>query len=161
VPRPNGVPDRAAGPKVVHFERVVWTTMPDQGTALAALQTGEQDWWEYASQDLLTLIRRDPNLRGEVLETEGNMAFVRFNHLQPPFNRPEMRQVILRALNQEDFTASPGGGNPELQRSGTGFFPVGMPDATLAGLETLQPRYSDTEARAALAAADYGGEKIV
>ena len=113
VPRPNGAPDRAAGPKIVHFERVVWTTMPDQGIALAALQTGEQDWWEYASQDLLPLIRRDPTLRGEVLETEGNMAFVRFNHLQPPFNRPEMRRVILRALNQEDFTAVLGGGNPE------------------------------------------------
>ena len=59
VPRPNGVPDRAAGPKIVHFERVVWTTMPDQGVALAALQTGEQDWWEFAAQDLLPLIRRD------------------------------------------------------------------------------------------------------
>ena len=67
VPRPNGTPDRAAGPKIVHFERVVWTTMPDQGVALAALQTGEQDWWEYASQDLLPLIRRDPNLRGDLL----------------------------------------------------------------------------------------------
>jgi peptide/nickel transport system substrate-binding protein len=148
-PCPNGVPDRAAGPKVMHFERVVWTTIPDQGVALAALQTGEQDWWEYASQDLLPLIRLDPNLRGEVLETEGNMAFVRFNHLQPPFNRPEMRRVILRALNQEDFTAALGGSNPELERPGTGFFPIGMPDATQAGLETLLPRYG------------YGGEKIV
>ena len=161
VPRPTGTPDRAAGPKIVHFERVVWTTMPDQGIALAALQKGEQDWWEYASQDLLPLIQRDPDLRGEVLETEGNMAFVRFNHLQPPFNRPEMRRVILRALNQEDFTAVLGGGNPALQRPGTGFFPVGMPDATQAGLETLRPRYSDTEAKAALVAAGYGGEKIV
>src|SRR5580692_11780622 len=156
VPRPNGVPDRAAGPKIVHFERVVWTTMPDQGVALAALQTDEQDWWEFASQDLLPLIRRDPKLRGEVLETEGNMALVRFNHLQPPFNRPEMRCVILRALNQEDFTAVLGGGNPELQRPGTGFYPLGMPDATQAGLDTLRPRYTDAEAKAALAAAGYG-----
>jgi peptide/nickel transport system substrate-binding protein len=161
VPRPNGVPDRATGPKIVYFERVVWTTMPDQGVALAALQTGEQDWWEFASQDLLPLIRRDPKLRGEVLETEGNMVFVRFNHLQPPFNRPEMRRVILRALNQEDFTAALGGGNPELQKPGTGFYPIGMPDATQAGLETLRPRYSDAEAKAALAAAGYAGEKIV
>jgi peptide/nickel transport system substrate-binding protein len=161
VPRPNGKPDRAAGPKIVHFDRVIWTTMPDQGVALAALQTGEQDWWEYASQDLLPVIRRDSHLRGEVLETEGNMAFVRFNHLQPPFNRPEMRRVILRALNQEDFTAALGGGNPELQRAGTGFYPVGLPDATQAGLDTLRPRYTDAEAKAALAAAGYAGEKIV
>lgn len=161
VPRPNGTPDRAAGPKIVHFERVVWTTMPDQGVALAALQKGEQDWWEYAAQDLLPLIRRDRALRGEVLETEGNMAFVRFNHLQPPFNRPEMRRVILRALDQADFMAALAGGDPELQRPPTGFYPVGMPDATEAGLDTLRPRYTDAQAKAALAAAGYGGEKIV
>jgi peptide/nickel transport system substrate-binding protein len=161
VPRPGGTPDHAAGPKIVHFERVEWTTMPDQGIALAALQKGEQDWWEFASQDLLPLIRRDPNLRGEVLETEGNMLIVRFNHLQPPFNRVEMRRVILRALNQEDFVNAVGGGDPALQRPGVGFYPQGMPDATEAGLETIRPCYSDVEARAALKAAGYGGEKIV
>ncbi|MBN8873755.1 MAG: ABC transporter substrate-binding protein [Rhodospirillales bacterium] len=161
VPRPTGTPDRAAGPKIVHFERVVWTTMPDQGVALAALQTGEQDWWEYAAQDLLPLIRRDPKLRGEVLETEGNMAFVRFNHLQPPFDRPEMRRVILRALDQTAFTAALGGGIPELQRPGTGFYPIGMPDATEAGLASLHPPLSEAAAKAALVAAGYKGEKIV
>jgi peptide/nickel transport system substrate-binding protein len=161
VPRPNGTPNRAAGPKIVHFERVEWTTMPDQGVALAALQKGEQDWWEFASQDLLPLIRRDPALRGEVLETEGNYSFVRFNHLQPPFNRAEMRHVILRALNQEDFVNAIGGGDPALQRPGAGFYPQGMPDATEAGLETIRPRYSDAQAREALKAAGYAGEKIV
>ncbi len=161
VPRPNGTPDHGAGPKIVHFERVEWTTMPDQGVAMLALQKAEQDWWEFASQDLLPVIRKDPNLRGEVLETEGNYLMVRFNHLQPPFNRVEMRQVILRALNQEDFCAAVGGGDPALQRPGAGFFPRGMPDATDAGLEALRPLYTDAEARAALKAAGYNGEKIV
>jgi peptide/nickel transport system substrate-binding protein len=161
VPRPDGVPDRAAGPKIVHFERVVWTTMPDQGVALAALQTGEQDWWEFASQDLLPLIRKDKALRGEVLETEGNYCMIRFNHLQPPFNRPEMRRVVLRALNQEDFVAALAGSDPALQRAGTGFYPLGMPDATLAGLDLIRPPLSDPAAAEALKAAGYGGEKIV
>jgi peptide/nickel transport system substrate-binding protein len=161
VPRPDGKPDRAAGPKIVHFERVIWTTMPDQGVALAALQKGEQDWWEFASQDLLPLIRRDPALRGEVLETEGNYCIVRFNHLQPPFNRPEMRRVILRALNQEDFVAALAGTDVSLQRPGTGFYPVGMPDSTDAGLDTIRPPLSDADAKAALAAAGYAGEKIL
>ncbi len=161
VPRPSGAPDRGAGPKVVHFGRVVWTTMPDQATAFSALQKGEQDWWEYAGQDLFPLIRKDRNLRGEVLETEGNFMFVRFNHLQPPFDRPEMRRIILRAINQEDFVAAVGGGDPMLQRTGSGFFPPGMPDASEAGFERIRPRYTDAEARAALAAAGYRGEKIV
>ena len=159
VPRPNGKPDRATGPKIVHFERVIWTTMPDQGVALAALQKGEQDWWEFASQDLLPLIRKDPALRGEVLETEGNYVMIRFNHLQPPFNRPEMRRVILRALNQEDFTAAVGGNDPALMRPGVGFYPPGMPDASDAGLDHAP--MTDTQAKAALKAAGYNGEKIV
>jgi peptide/nickel transport system substrate-binding protein len=161
VPRPSGTPDRATGPKIVHFERVIWTTMPDQGIALAALQTGEQDWWEYASPDLVPLIRRDPALVAKVLETEGNYAMIRFNHLQPPFDRPEMRRVILRALDQSDFTAALGGGDPALQRTGAGFYPLGMPDATDAGLDAIRTPLTDAQARKALAEAGYKGEKIV
>ena len=135
--------------------------MPDQGVALAALQKGEQDWWEYASQDLLPLIRKDPTLRGEVLETEGNYIMVRFNHLQPPFNRPEMRKAILRALDQADFCAAVGGTDAALQRPGVGFYPQGMPDASDAGLEAIRKPLTDTQARQALKDAGYNGEKIV
>lgn len=161
VPRPGGTPDGDSGPKIVHFERIIWTTMPDQGTALTAMQKGEQDWWEYAAQDLLPIVRRDSNLRAGVLEKMGNYAFVRFNQAQPPFDRPEMRRAIMRAMNQEDFVAAIGGGIPELQRAGVGFFPPGTPDDTPDGLETIRPRYTDAEAKAALTAAGYKGEKII
>ena len=161
VPRPHGTPDRGTGPKVVHFERVIWTTMPDQGTAFAAMQKGEQDWWEYASQDLLPLIRKDRNLRYAVLETEGNFLMVRFNHLQPPFNRVEMRKVILRAIDQIDFVNAVGGGEPELQRPGSGFYTPGLPDATETGLDTIRPPFTPEQARTALEAAGYRGEKII
>ncbi|MGC2775745.1 MAG: ABC transporter substrate-binding protein, partial [Bradyrhizobium sp.] len=43
-PRADGKPDWTAGPKIVHYDRVVWSTMPDAGTAAAALRTDEQDW---------------------------------------------------------------------------------------------------------------------
>jgi peptide/nickel transport system substrate-binding protein len=161
VPRQGGTPNGDSGPKIAHFERIVWTTMPDQGTALIAMQKGEQDWWEYAAQDLLPVVKRDRNLRSGVLETLGNYAFVRFNQNQPPFNRPEMRRVIMRAINQEDFVAAIGGGTPDLQKAGVGFFPPGTPDDTQAGMETLRPRYTDAQAKAALEAAGYKGEKIV
>ena len=161
VPRPSGTPDGDSGPKIVHFERIIWTTMPDQGTALSSLQKGEQDWWEYAAQDLLPIVRRDRNLRSAVLEKLGNYAFVRFNQNQPPFDRPEMRRAVMRAINQEDFVNAIAGGEPELQRTGIGFFPPGTPDATDDGLETIRPRYTDAEAKAALKAAGYNGEKII
>jgi peptide/nickel transport system substrate-binding protein len=161
VPRSGGTPNGDSGPKIVHFERIEWTTMPDQGTAMAAMQAGEQDWWEYAAQDLLPLVRRDRNLRTAVLEKLGNYAFVRFNQNQPPFNRPEMRQAIMRAVNQEDFVAAIAGGEAELQRAGVGFFPPGTPDDTQSGLEAVRPHYSPAQAKAALAKAGYQGEKII
>src|SRR6266566_996310 len=37
-PRQDGKPDWTAGPKIVHYDRVVWTTMPDAATGVAALQ---------------------------------------------------------------------------------------------------------------------------
>jgi peptide/nickel transport system substrate-binding protein len=60
VPRPGGTPDWTAGPKIVHYDRVEWTTIPDSATAAAALQNGEQDWWELiATFDLLPLLAGD------------------------------------------------------------------------------------------------------
>lgn len=160
VPVAHGTPDRGAGPKIVHFERVEWLTMPDQGTAYSALQKGEVDWWEYAAHDLLPQIRRDTRLRSAVLETEGEMMIVRFNHLQPPFNDPAMRRVILRAVNQTDFVNAVAGDDPDLLRTGIGIFPPGLPDASTAGLEALRVPLDPAQARAELEAAGYRGEKI-
>ena len=55
-PRPSGAPSGTAGPKVVHFERVEWRTLPDSATAAAAIQQGEVDAWEYPPTDLLPLL---------------------------------------------------------------------------------------------------------
>lgn len=161
VPRPNGVPDRGAGPKVVHFERVVWTTIPDQSTAFAALQKGEQDWWEFAAHDMRPLIRKDSRLRSAVLDSEGEVVMVRFNHTIPPFSDPAMRRTILRAINQEDFVNAVAGDDPELQRIGIGVFPPGLPAANDAGLAALKPLLTAEEAGKALRAAGYKGERIV
>ena len=46
----------------VHFDRVEWRVMPDAVTAAAALQTGEMDWWERPTADLLPLLRRNRDI---------------------------------------------------------------------------------------------------
>jgi peptide/nickel transport system substrate-binding protein len=51
-PRAGGASEWTAGPKLVHYDRLVWTTMPDAATAAAALQNNEQDWWEFPPIDL-------------------------------------------------------------------------------------------------------------
>ncbi len=48
VPRSDGTPDWTAGPKIAHVDRIEWNVIPDAATALAALQSGEADWWETA-----------------------------------------------------------------------------------------------------------------
>ena len=63
VPRDSGTPDWTAGPKVANFDRIEWTTIPDPATAAAALQNGEQDWWDYANADLLSVLRKAKNLK--------------------------------------------------------------------------------------------------
>ncbi len=161
IPVAHGTPDRGAGPKIVHFERVEWTTIPDQGTAYAALQKGEHDWWEYAGHDLLPNIRKDRRLRSEVLETEGELLLVRFNHTQPPFDNPVMRRILLRAIDQSDFVHAVAGDDPALQRIGIGVFPPGLPAASTAGLAELLPRLTPAEALKAMRAAGYNGEKII
>ena len=55
---PSGKPDWLAGPKIVNFDRVEWTVMPDPGTAAAALESGEVDWWENPPNDLLPMLDR-------------------------------------------------------------------------------------------------------
>jgi peptide/nickel transport system substrate-binding protein len=43
VTRTDGPPVGSCGPKIANFERVEWHTIPDAGTAAAALQSGEVD----------------------------------------------------------------------------------------------------------------------
>ena len=57
-PREDGEPNFTAGPKVVHFDRVEWHIQPDRATKAAAMQTGEMDWWENPTADLLPLLRQ-------------------------------------------------------------------------------------------------------
>ena len=59
VPNPSARPTTPPAAKIAYLDRVVWTTTPDPATAAAALQAGETDWWEYASADLLPLLRRN------------------------------------------------------------------------------------------------------
>jgi ABC-type transport system substrate-binding protein len=75
-PRTSGTPSLMAGPKVVHFDRVEWTIMPDPSTAANALGKGEIDWWQAPSADLLPLLRRNPALKLDVLDRSGMVGVV-------------------------------------------------------------------------------------
>ncbi len=160
-PRADGVADVMAGPKLVHFDRVEWHTIPDAATAAAALQAGEVDWWEQPTPDLLPLLRKNAGLTVESIDTIGNYAFIRPNHLQPPFNNPALRRAVLGAIDQADFMTAAAGTDPAMWHDKVGFFLPGGPMASDAGMQALTGPRNLEAARRAVAAAGYNGERLL
>lgn len=155
----NEAPDWNAGGKPVHFDRIEWTIQPDASTAAAALQTGEVDWWEWASTDLLPVLERNRNVQAATLPLEA-LAFMRFNTLTPPFNNPLARRAVMWAVDQDDFMRTQVGSD-RLYRRCASVFTCGAPMSTEAGTEALTGPRSLDRARAMLREAGYNGERIV
>ncbi len=89
VPRTDGPPVGTAGPKIAYFDRVEWHTIPDAGTAAAALQSGEMDWWEQATSDLLPLLRKTPGCDGRC---DRHARLLRRAALQPSVSAVQQRR---------------------------------------------------------------------
>lgn len=161
VPRPSGTPSFAAGPKVVHVDRVEWMTIPDAATAAAALQSGEVDWWEQPQPDLLPLLRRHRDILVEAKERGGLMGMIRFNHLVPPFDNPAIRRAFLAGVNQTEYMQAVMGEERSLWNDRCGFFLPGSPLATEAGIEAMTGPRSFDKVKRDLEAAGYRGERVV
>ena len=161
VPRPDGTPSLLAGPKVAHFDRVEWRVIPDAATAAAALQQGEVDWWDQPIADLLPTLRANPKLKVEVLDPYGNVAVLRFNHTQPPFDNPAIRRAVLGAVRQRDYMGAVAGEDHSLWKDGIGFFAPGGVMASDEGMSALAGTTSVEASRKALQDAGYKGEKVV
>ena len=160
VPRGDGTPDWTAGPKHVHFDRVEWTVVPDVGTATAAMQAGEMDWWEKLDFDQKPRLSRDPKLQVFVIETTGNCGFLRMNELHPPFDNPAIRRALLGGVNQADFMAAVAGDDTAAYRTDLGYFPPGTPLASDAGMAALTGPRDYARVKRELAAAGYKGERV-
>jgi peptide/nickel transport system substrate-binding protein len=161
VPRASGTPDWTAGPKIVHYERVEWTTIPDSATAAGALQSGEQDWWEFAVHDLLPLLHGDRNIQVRVPDRTGMIEMMRPNHLQPPFNNPAIRRALWGALDQADFMQAIVGTDPAMYHTPLGFFCPGSPMGSDTGLAPLTGKRDYDKVKQELKAAGYTGERVV
>jgi peptide/nickel transport system substrate-binding protein len=160
-PREDGEADWTAGPKIVHYDRVVWTTMPDAGTAAAAVQTGEQDWQETTPHDLLPVLERARGVTTRVLDPRGFTCMLKVNHLQPPFDNPAIRRALLGAIDQGAFMSAVAGTDPSYQTCPIGFFTPETPLASDVGLDVFRAPRDLAKVRDALKAAGYAGEKVV
>jgi len=151
--------DWTSGGKVVHFDRAEWKIIPDSATAAAALQNGEVDWYEQVQADLIPVLRRHQDIAIGSANPTGFNAVLRFNHLQPPFNNVAIRRAIQLAVNQTDYMASITGADATAFRECKAVFPCGTRYGRELGKDAITGNLD--QARAALKAAGYNGEKVV
>jgi peptide/nickel transport system substrate-binding protein len=161
VPRTDGSPVGSTGPKIAYFDRVEWHTIPDASTAAAALQSGEVDWWEEPTSDLLPLLRKQTDITVDIIDTLGYHAVLRFNHLHPPFNNADIRRALLGAFSQADMMVAVAGEDRSVWKTGVGFFTPTSPLANDAGMEVLKSPRDLARVKRNLTAAGYNGERFV
>ena len=149
-----------AGGKRILVDRIEWVIMPDPGTASAALQNGEVDWWETPLADLIPVLKGNRNLNVDIADPLGNIGALRMNHLHPPFDNVKIRRAVLTALNQEDYMRAIVGDDNALWKPIPGFFTPGTPLYTEAGGEILKMKNLDA-AKKLLAEGGYAGQPVV
>ena len=160
-PREDGQPSFISGPKVVHFDRVEWHVIPDQTTAVAAMQAGEIDWNEFVAEDMLPILRRDSTITVQRAGSSGNWGYLRPNWLFPPFDNPAIRRALMGAIDQTEFMTAALANDPSRWVVPTGYFPPASPMASNVGLAALTGPRDLGKVRKDLIAAGYHGEKVV
>ena len=136
--------------------------VPDPATAAAALMSGEFDWWENPTIDLVPELRRNKDVAVVVKDRTTQNAIMRFNALYPPFDNVAIRRLVVSAIDQRDFMQAVGGAAPDLVvQQKVGLFVPGTPMASDVGVDVMRGAKDADSLRTQLAAAGYRGERIV
>lgn len=148
-----------SGGKTVKVDRVEWIGMPDQMTALNALQNGEVDFIQQVPFDLLPLVEGRDDIKVSVLDKLGAWTYFRFNHLYPPFDNKLVRQAAMAAVAQEDVLKALVG-NPDYYKTCPAVMGCGNPNANNYGADWIVPAKIE-KAQALLKEAKYDGTPVV
>jgi peptide/nickel transport system substrate-binding protein len=157
-PRPEPA-EWTSGGKVAKVDRIEWHVIPDQSTAVAALQQGEVDWLEIAIADLVPTLRQQRDIVLDSVDPTGWAGFLRFNDLHPPFDNPRIRQAVMTAINQKDFLDVATGGDASSYTVCPSMFPCGTAFGQPIGAPFMPGDIA--KARSMLQEAGYRGEKVV
>jgi peptide/nickel transport system substrate-binding protein len=159
VPRKEA-PSWTSGGKVVKVDRVEWITMPDAQTAVNALRSGDIDFIENPSFDLLPVLTGNKEIKVETLNKLGFQTLGRMNFLYPPFDNVKVRRAAFLAMNQKNVLDALVG-NPEYYKICGAIFVCDTPLATDVGSETLVKGNGMAEAKKLLAESGYDGTPVV
>jgi peptide/nickel transport system substrate-binding protein len=159
VPRKEA-PSWTSGGKVVKVDRVEWITMPDAQTAVNALQSGDVDFLENPSFDILPVLQADKEITVSTLNKLGFQTLGRMNFLLPPFDNIKVRRAAFLAMNQKPVLDALVG-NPDYYKICGAVFVCDTPLATDVGSESLVKGNGMAEAKKLLAESGYDGTPVV
>ena len=148
-----------AGGKRAGAPRLELTQIGDPSTAMAALQAGEQDYWDLPPADLIATLQADPAIVVESRFTLPVSFMLQFNHLQPPFDNIAVRRAMATAVDQRQLLRA-AVSDPAQLKPCHSYFACGTPYGSEDGAEILKVA-DPAKAKAALAASGYKGEKVV
>ena len=159
VPRKEA-PDFLAGGKNVKIDQLVLRVMPDPSTGANALIAGEVDYMQYLPFDMLPVLEKEKALRfiglGGIHQFQGNF---RLNHAAPPFDNPNVRQVLWRLVDQDATLTAIGVPEKYRTKSCPSYFMCGAPLSTEAG--AAGHKFDLAAAREELKASGYKGEPVL
>jgi peptide/nickel transport system substrate-binding protein len=115
---------------------------------------------EQPSPDLIPVLEHNPNIRTMALNPVGSVVWLRLNHTQPPFDKPEARQALLFLVNQKENLDAAGIRPSEQVPYCAAWFLCGSPLESAAGARGMRAAEVD-KARALLKEAGYDGRKVV
>ncbi len=151
--------DGYAGAKLARVERVEWSIIPDASTQVNALIAGEVDIVNTPPLDVLAALRAAPGVSVRNIDPQGWFAYIRPNHLHPPFNDVRARQALMLLVNQEDYLRA-AAGDPANWKQCYAFMICGSPMGSEAGADPYR-RVNSDRARALMQEAGYRGDPIV
>ena len=153
-------PSGLAGGHVVKLERVIWENMSDQQTAMAALQSGEIDFYEVPPLDFISQLEGDPNIKIEVFEKGGDIVIMRMNFLHKPFSELKARQALLYLVNQNDFMKAKFG-NPKYYGTVTSIFGTNTAYVNDQNTDWFRHGVDLDKARQLFTESGYSGEPVI
>ncbi len=159
VPRKEA-PSWTSGGKVVKVDRVEWITMADAQTAVNALQSGDIDFMEVPSFDILPILSANKDIKVDTLDKVGFQTVGRMNFLFPPFDNVKVRRAAFMAMNQKDVLDALIG-NPQYYKLCGAAFVCGTPLETDVGSEAVVKGNGMAEAKKLLAESGYDGTPVV
>ena len=129
-------PSGTAGGKVVKVDRVEWVIIKDPQTQANALIAGEIDIIETPAHESYPALRKSPDVQIVESNPLGFNALMRFNHLQPPFDNPQVRRAAMAAINQTPILRAQVG-LPDMYRTCFSIYPCGSAYATATGMDLI------------------------